>query len=78
MNLYHLTLQPPTAINCIAAGSFTAPDVYEILVSHERYLDLVRVDESGIPRTILSSNVFGIVRCMKTVRVIGMEFFFVK
>jgi splicing factor 3B subunit 3 len=72
MNLYHLTLQPPTTINCIVTGSFTAPDVSEIVVSHERYLDLVRVDESGIPKTILSSNVFGIVRCMKPFRVIGL------
>jgi hypothetical protein len=68
MNLYNLTLQPPTAINYAIAGRFTEYRAQEVLVAREKSLEIYRIDLNGIPTLVASANVFGVIRSVQTFR----------
>ncbi|KAF8312848.1 hypothetical protein DL93DRAFT_2081807 [Clavulina sp. PMI_390] len=72
MHLYHLSLQPPTAINASIVGNFSGGRRQEILVSHGTRLRLLRLDaDSGELSTVLEQDTFGSVRSMAAFRLTG-------
>eukprot|EP00922_Rhytidocystis_sp_ex-Travisia-forbesii_P054171 GHVS01080361.1.p1 GENE.GHVS01080361.1~~GHVS01080361.1.p1 ORF type:complete len:1235 (-),score=154.80 GHVS01080361.1:223-3927(-) len=69
--LYSLSLQRSTAVVGAVHGSFSAPRVQELIVSHSRSIELLRPDDQGKLHSILLSEVFGVVRSMATFRLAG-------
>lgn len=73
VNLYSLTLQKGTAITYAIFGNFSAPKAQEIVVARgSKILELLRPDdETGKVQSILSVEVFGIIRCLAAFRLVG-------
>mmetsp|Transcript_5908 Transcript_5908/g.9597 ORF Transcript_5908/g.9597 Transcript_5908/m.9597 type:complete len:1230 (-) Transcript_5908:259-3948(-) len=71
MYLYGLTLQPATAITTAVYGNFSAPKVQEIIVARGKILELLRPDEAGKMHSILSQEIFGIIRAIAPFRLTG-------
>lgn len=72
MYLYNLTLQHSTAITHAVHGSFSGTKSQEILVSRGKSLELLRPDpNTGKMHTILTCEVFGVIRSLMTFRLIG-------
>ena len=71
MYLYELTLQQPTAIFKSAYGNFSSPKAQEVVVSRGRILELLRFDDSGKLQSVLSHDVFGLIRSLKAFRLTG-------
>lgn len=59
------------AMQCAIYGNFSAPKAQEIVVSRGCYLELLRPDDNGKVQTILSSNVFGVIRALAPFRLTG-------
>ena len=64
MFLYNLTLQKGGGVQCAVYGNFSAPKAQEIVVSRNKVLELLRPDESGKMQTIVSTEVFGVIRSL--------------
>ena len=58
-------------MQCAIYGNFSAPKAQEIIVSRGCYLELLRPDDNGKVQTILSSNVFGVIRALAPFRLTG-------
>jgi len=71
MYLYNITLQRPTAIVQAIYGNFSGAKSHEIVVSRGRILELLLPDETGKVQTILSTDVFGIIRSIVAFRLTG-------
>ena len=72
MYLYNLTLQKATGINHAIHGSFAGTKQQEIAVAKGKVLELLRPDPStGKIITLLSVEVFGIIRSMMAFRLTG-------
>lgn len=71
MFLYNLTLQKPTAIVQAIYGNFSGAKAHEIVVARGGVLELLRPDELGKVQTILSVQIFGIIRCIVPFRLTG-------
>lgn len=72
MYLYNLTLQHSTAITHAVHGSFSGTKSQEILVSRGKSLELLRPDpNTGKVHTLLTTEVFGVIRSLMTFRLIG-------
>ncbi|KAJ3217625.1 Splicing factor 3B subunit 3 [Dinochytrium kinnereticum] len=72
MFLYNVTLQPPTAINQVVIGNFSGTKVQEIIVARNSTLELLRVDAgTGKIHTILSHEMFGVLRSLTSFRLTG-------
>lgn len=72
MYLYNLTLQHATGITHAAHGSFSGTKSQEILVSRGKSLELLRPDpNTGKVYTLLTTEVFGVIRSLMTFRLIG-------
>ena len=72
MHLYNITLQRPTAINHAVHGSLSGTKQQEIAVGRGRILDILKPDpQTGKVYTLLSVEVFGIIRSLKTFRLTG-------
>ena len=71
--LYNVTLQEPTAFHIAVLGHFTGGKNPEILAAKgEGFLELFRLDlKSGAMISMLSTNVFGIVRSVMPFRLTG-------
>jgi len=74
MHLYALTLQPTTGIVSAVYGNFSAPKAQEIVVNRGHSLELLRLDETGKPQSVLLTDAFGIVRAIHPFRLIGLLF----
>jgi len=69
---YNFSLQPPGGITHAIYGNFTHPKAQEILIARNTILELVRPDdESGRLVSICTQPVFGIIRSLDTIRVMG-------
>lgn len=69
MYLYNLTLQKTQCITHAVFGNFSAPKAQEILVARGKVLELLRPDdESGKVISILSTEIYGVIRDLKTIR----------
>lgn len=72
MYLYNLTLQHSTGITHAVHGSFSGTKSQEILVSRGKSLELLRPDpNTGKVYTLLTTEVFGVIRSLMTFRLIG-------
>ena len=69
--LYHLTLQRSSAITHAVYGNFSAAKAQEIIVSRYKTLELLRPDDSGKVQSILSQEVFGVIRAVLPFRLTG-------
>jgi len=72
MHLYNMTLQRATGITHAIHGSFCGTKNQEIAVSRGKVLELLRPDIStGKIHTLVSVEVFGIIRSMMAFRLTG-------
>lgn len=72
MHLYNLTLQRSSGITHAVHGSFSGTKSQEILVSRGKSLELLRPDpNTGKVYTLLTVEIFGVIRSMMTFRLIG-------
>jgi hypothetical protein len=72
MHLYNLTLQRATGITHAVHGNFSGSKMQEILVSRGKSLELLRPDpNTGKVHTLLTVEVFGIVRSLMAFRLTG-------
>ena len=73
MFLYSLTLQQATGIVCATYGNFTGGKTQEIVVARGKVLDLLRPDDNGKLQTLLSVEIFGVVRSLAQFRLTGSQ-----
>jgi splicing factor 3B subunit 3 len=71
MYLYNLTLQKASSIVQCAYGNFSGPKAQEIVVGRGKILELLRPDENGKMQSILSVEIFGVVRSIVPFRLTG-------
>ncbi|KAK6617102.1 Splicing factor 3B subunit 3 [Polyplax serrata] len=72
MHLYNLTLQKATGVTHAVHGNFSGSKMQEILVSRGKSLELLRPDpNTGKVHTLLSVEIFGIVRSLMSFRLTG-------
>eukprot|EP00434_Breviolum_minutum_P041055 symbB.v1.2.036514.t1/scaffold5029.1/size31658/1 len=69
--LYHLTLQRSSAITHAIYGNFSAPKAQEIVCARYKTLELLRPDDSGKVQSILSVEIFGVIRALNPFRLTG-------
>ena len=55
----------------LLAGNFSAPKAQEILIARGKILELLRPDENGKVQSILSCEIFGLVRALIPFRLTG-------
>ena len=72
MYLYNLTLQRATGITHAIHGNFSGTKQQEIIVSRGKLLELLRPDpNTGKVYTILSVEIFGVIRSLQGFRLTG-------
>lgn len=72
MFLYSLTIQPPTTVTQAIVGQFSGTKEQQIITASGTRLSLLRPDPSqGKVITILSHDVFGIIRSIAAFRLAG-------
>jgi splicing factor 3B subunit 3 len=72
MHLYNLTLQRSSAITHAVHGNFSGTKSQEIMVSRGKSLELLRPDpNTGKVHTLMSMEVFGIIRSLMAFRLTG-------
>ncbi|XP_039301281.1 splicing factor 3B subunit 3-like [Nilaparvata lugens] len=72
MYLYNLTLQRATGITHAIHGNFSGDKTQEILVSRGKCLEMLRPDPTtGKVHTLLTVEIFGIVRSLMAFRLTG-------
>lgn len=72
MHLYNLTLQRATGITHATHGNFSGSKLQEIVVSRGKILEILRPDpNTGKVITLLSVEIFGIVRSLMAFRLTG-------
>ena len=72
MQLYNITLQPPTAVTHAIVGNFSGARQQEIIVSHGTRLELLRPDvQTGKIQTVIANDVFGSIRSLAAFRLTG-------
>jgi splicing factor 3B subunit 3 len=71
-NLYHLTLQPPTAIVQAVAGNFSSDALHEFVVARGGFLEVLRRDTASDKlRTVHREQAFGAIRNLGSIRIHG-------
>ena len=72
MYLYNLTLQRATGITHAVHGNFSGSKLQEIVVSKGKTLELLRPDpNTGKVHTLLTVEIFGVVRSLMSFRLTG-------
>lgn len=72
MKLYSLTLQRPGGITHVIHGNFSGPKQQEIIVSRGSILEVLKPDPTtGKIHTLLTANVFGVIRALHPIRLTG-------
>ncbi|KAG9012521.1 pre-mRNA-splicing factor rse1 [Tulasnella sp. JGI-2019a] len=72
MHLYNLTLQPPSAVSHAILGNFSGARHQEVIVSRGTRLELLRPDpNTGKISSILTQDVFGVIRALSAFRLTG-------
>ncbi|TPX35307.1 hypothetical protein SmJEL517_g02334 [Synchytrium microbalum] len=72
MFTYALTLQPPTGLSLCVLGNFSGTKQQEIIVAKGSILELLKLDsQTGKINTLLSHQVFGIIRSIAPFRLTG-------
>lgn len=72
MFLYSLTIQPPTSVTQAILGQFSGTKEQQIIAASGSRLNLLRPDPAqGKVITLLSHEVFGIIRAISAFRLAG-------
>lgn len=72
MFFYNLTLQKATAITHAVHGNFSGTKIQEIVISRGKSIELLRPDpNTGKVHTLLSVEIFGVIRSLMSFRLIG-------
>ena len=71
VHAYALTLQKSSGVSCACYGNFSAAKAQEIVVVRNKVIELLRPDEGGRVRTVASTEAFGVVRSICTLRLAG-------
>jgi splicing factor 3B subunit 3 len=72
VHLYNVTLQPSTAIHKAILGNFSGTKQQEIVVARNSIVELWKLDtNTGKLQSVLSLNVFGIIRSIVPFRLTG-------
>jgi splicing factor 3B subunit 3 len=72
MHLYNLTLQRASGITHSVHGNFSGSKLQELVVSRGKTLELLRPDpNTGKVHTLLTTEVFGVVRALMAFRLTG-------
>ncbi|XP_069937976.1 splicing factor 3B subunit 3 [Cherax quadricarinatus] len=72
MHLYNLTLQRASGITHAVHGNFSGTRSQELVVSRGRSLELLRPDpNTGKVHTILTTDIFGVIRSLMSFRLTG-------
>ena len=72
MHLYNITLHRPSTINQAVHGNFSGSKQQELAVGRGRILEILKPDpQTGKVYTLLSVEVIGIIRALKTFRLTG-------
>ncbi|KAJ6245488.1 splicing factor 3b subunit 3 [Anaeramoeba flamelloides] len=71
MYLYHLTLQKATGITSAVCGNFSSEQDQDLVVSHGKTLEIMRINNEGHLKSFGGIEVFGFVRSMVTFRLPG-------
>jgi len=72
MFLYNLTLQRATGVTHAIHGNFSGSKLQEIVVSRGKILEILRPDpNTGKVITLLSVDVFGVIRSLMAFRLTG-------
>jgi len=72
MYLYNLTLQRATGITHAIHGNFSGSKQQEIVVSRGKLIEILRHDtNTGKVYTLLSEEVFAVIRSLMSVRLTG-------
>ena len=72
MHLYNLTLQRATGITNAIHGNFSGTKQQEIVISRGKILEILRHDpNTGKVYTLLTEEVFAVVRCLLPARLTG-------
>jgi splicing factor 3B subunit 3 len=72
MFLYSLTVQPPTNVTIAILGQFSGTKEQQIMTASGSRLTLLRPDPSqGKVLTVLSHDIFGIIRSIAAFRLAG-------
>ncbi len=72
MFMYSLTIQPPTAVTQAVLGQFAGTKEQQIVTASGSRLTLLRPDAThGNLTTLLSHDVFGIIRSLAVFRLAG-------
>ncbi|CAF0837902.1 unnamed protein product [Brachionus calyciflorus] len=72
MHLYNLTLQRATGIQHAIHGNFSGTKQQEIVISRGKIIEILRHDpNTGKVYTLLTEEVFAIIRCLLPVRLTG-------
>lgn len=72
MYLYNLTLQRATGITHAIHGNFSGSKQQEIVVSRGKIIEILRHDtNTGKVYTVLTEELFGIIRAMMPIRLTG-------
>ncbi|KAG6402388.1 hypothetical protein SASPL_134581 [Salvia splendens] len=73
MYIYSLTLQQSTGILCAINGSFSGGKSQEIAVARGKVLELLRPDDNGKLQSLLSVEIFGVIRSLAQFRLTGAQ-----
>lgn len=72
MFMYSLTIQPPTAITQALLGQFAGTKEQQIITASGPRLSLLQLDpRQGKTNTLLTQDIFGIIRCISAFRLAG-------
>jgi splicing factor 3B subunit 3 len=72
MHLYNLTLQRATGITHAIHGNFSGTKQQEIVISRGKSIEILRHDpNTGKVHTLLTEEVFAVIRCLMPVRLTG-------
>jgi splicing factor 3B subunit 3 len=69
--LYQLTLQRSSSVTHAVYGNFSAAKAQEIIVSRYKTIELLRPDDSGKVQSVLSQEIFGVIRAVQPFRLTG-------
>src|SRR5256885_1750921 len=74
MFLYNISLQKTSAIIHTVYGNFSSPKAQEVVISRGKSIELLRPDENGKLQTVVSTEMFAVIRSLLAFRLTGISF----
>jgi splicing factor 3B subunit 3 len=74
MHLYHVQLQGTSSIHQAITGHFLGTKQEQIVLGRNTWLELLSVDKNtGIMKSVIQQQVFGIIRSLRAIRLPGSQ-----